>query len=429
MQVTDFTENQTVVEIIDALKADGIPQREFSDLLDPLGHQYVDLVLEGGGVLGIALLGFTYAVEQMGLRFFSVAGTSAGAISAVILASHGGVGSKKTEFALDKLVNKDLYDFVDGPPAVRSFIKGFFSGSGFLWLAILFLRIRKRFFTMFGLNPGDNFFHWVGEVLEYEGVSTTAALKARMTAPETLFIRESRLEGRDRNLQAKLVVIATELTTETRVLFPEMAPMFWAEPDSVHPTNYVRASMSVPFFFDPLRIQLPEDHDDQLKQIWKGMVDYQGPLPRHGVFVDGGVVSNFPIDVFHVHDRVPRYPTFGVKLGDERNSRNAVNTLAGFVTAMFDSARHVLDYQFLWRNPDYSHLISKIDTGPVNWLNFAISDEEKLFLFVNGVKAADAFLRKFDWMAYKKVRAQALGKTLADVMSPESLAAYKPVQS
>ena len=35
---------------------------------------------EGGGVWGIALLGYTYILEKMGIRFFSLAGTSAGAI-------------------------------------------------------------------------------------------------------------------------------------------------------------------------------------------------------------------------------------------------------------------------------------------------------------------------------------------------------------
>ncbi len=49
-----------------------------SDLRDEEGHQYIDLVQEGGGVLGIALVGFTYVIEKAGIRFLSLAGTSAG---------------------------------------------------------------------------------------------------------------------------------------------------------------------------------------------------------------------------------------------------------------------------------------------------------------------------------------------------------------
>ena len=60
-----------------------------SDLEDDEGHQYVNLVQEGGGMLGIALVGYTYILEIMGIRFWRLAGTSAGAINSVMLASIG----------------------------------------------------------------------------------------------------------------------------------------------------------------------------------------------------------------------------------------------------------------------------------------------------------------------------------------------------
>lgn len=55
-----------------------IGKEPISDLEDDQGNQYVDIVLEGGGVLGIALVGYTYAMEQAGIRFLNIAGTSAG---------------------------------------------------------------------------------------------------------------------------------------------------------------------------------------------------------------------------------------------------------------------------------------------------------------------------------------------------------------
>ena len=51
--------------------------RVFSDVVDAAGHQYVDVVMEGGGVLGIALTGYTYALEQAGIRFLGIGGTHA----------------------------------------------------------------------------------------------------------------------------------------------------------------------------------------------------------------------------------------------------------------------------------------------------------------------------------------------------------------
>ena len=72
--------------------------------------------------------------------------------------------------------------------------------------------------------------------------------------------------------------------------------------------------------------------------------------------------------------------------------------------AIFNSARHVLDYQFLLKNDDYENLIAKIDTGDHNWLNFSMPDADKLDLFKRGAKAANEFLSNFKWNDYKKIR-------------------------
>jgi NTE family protein len=42
-------------------------------------------VQKGGGVLGIALVGYTYILEEMGIRFIRLAGTSAGAINTALM--------------------------------------------------------------------------------------------------------------------------------------------------------------------------------------------------------------------------------------------------------------------------------------------------------------------------------------------------------
>ena len=91
MQISDFTNQPDVVQLIAGMKKDKVDQRLFSDLLDSSGNQYVELVQEGGGVLGVALIGYTYVMEQMGIRFFSLAGTSAGSINAMLLAGQGDV--------------------------------------------------------------------------------------------------------------------------------------------------------------------------------------------------------------------------------------------------------------------------------------------------------------------------------------------------
>ena len=48
---------------------------------------FVDIVLEGGGVKGVAVSGALYALEYCGIRFRKIAGTSAGAMNAAFLAA------------------------------------------------------------------------------------------------------------------------------------------------------------------------------------------------------------------------------------------------------------------------------------------------------------------------------------------------------
>ena len=49
--------------------------------------------MQGGDVLGIAIVGYTYALEEVGLRFLGLGGSSAGAINALLLASTGSTGA------------------------------------------------------------------------------------------------------------------------------------------------------------------------------------------------------------------------------------------------------------------------------------------------------------------------------------------------
>ncbi len=78
MAVIDFTTTPEIQKILARCQQLKHNNARFSDIEDAGGHQYVDLVQEGGGVLGIALVGYTYVLENAGIRFFSLAGTSAG---------------------------------------------------------------------------------------------------------------------------------------------------------------------------------------------------------------------------------------------------------------------------------------------------------------------------------------------------------------
>src|SRR5688572_16139193 len=73
----------------------------------PRQLQCVKLVQEGGGVLGVALVGYTYVLEELRIRFLQLAGTSAGAINTMLMAAINRKEDKKSEIILDILANKN----------------------------------------------------------------------------------------------------------------------------------------------------------------------------------------------------------------------------------------------------------------------------------------------------------------------------------
>ncbi|MGH7960199.1 MAG: patatin-like phospholipase family protein, partial [Candidatus Binatia bacterium] len=121
-------------------------------------------------------------------------------------------------------------------------------------------------------------------------------------------------------------------------------------------------------------------------------------------FMDGGIMSNFPINLFHRPYRVPSAPTFGAKIGIDRAGPAVITKPAQLLGAVFNAARHTLDYDFIAQNPDYQKLVTMIDTGPHNWLNFDMEDDDKADLFARGARAAATFLCSFDWLQYKEIR-------------------------
>ncbi|MBL4606157.1 MAG: patatin-like phospholipase family protein, partial [Flavobacteriaceae bacterium] len=170
-----FTNNPTILEIINNIPSG----KRYSDVEDEDGNQYVDLVQEGGGTLGIALVGYTYVLEKAGIRFFSLAGTSAGAINTIMMAGLGEIKEPKSEKILDILSKKDLFDFVDGHPSVRGIInKAIKKEKGLIWTLIWNGRRIYRILTKkLGLNPGNDFEEWVTGELKKNNVNTLSDLK------------------------------------------------------------------------------------------------------------------------------------------------------------------------------------------------------------------------------------------------------------
>lgn len=408
MIIEDFTLNAEVVNIIDDLTTHYSNKKfEISDIIDDYGHQYVDIVQEGGGVLGVALLGYTYVLEEMGIRFLNIGGTSAGAINSLLLAAVDKPSKKKTTRILEIIANKNLNDFVDGDGDAKDFIEVFIKKKVTL-LKLIFkgIQVIDNFREDLGLNPGANFNTWLKNIIESFGIKDTVSLESRMMdLPESIRARATRkdlLNSENFKISSRLAIIAAEINTETKVEFPRMRELFYKDVDKVHPADFVRASMSIPLFFKPFVLKdLPRD-EESIKQ-WKRLAAHRGGPPEKALFVDGGVMSNFPIDIFH-RVGTPSRPTVGVKLGIERCTNKNITEIGDLLYGCFNAARNLRDFEFIHKNPDYKNLVSFIDTNDYSWIDFNVTDKIKIELFVEGARAAKNFLQHFDWKAYKKTR-------------------------
>ena len=431
LKAADF--HAAAAPVVARMKTDKLDHKHYSDALDSAGRQYVDLVMEGGGVLGIALAGYIYLLEQAGLRFAALGGASAGSITALVLAALDEPSAAKADRLVEIVADIPMASFMDGKDDrdddAGDFINTMLQRPGLakgLWKA---MQILDNLDEMQGLNRGDRFHEWLTEVLGRSGIRTTQALRQRMAAtplgwhlrPGSLY-KASQLDDQPMlpaldPAKDYLCIVAADIATETKVEFPNMAGLYWANPDSVNPADYVRCSMSIPVFFRPYRVPLKIRDAEHRKQWCKlaGLDERDldpariPPFPPpEACFIDGGVLSNFPIDAFHNARKVPTRPTLGVKLQwDDRS--HTITKLTKLVTQTFNSSRHCLDFEFLRKNPDFKQLVAYIDTADHDWLNFELSDADKLDLFRRGAETARAFLAGFDWEGYKTTRYHLVG--------------------
>jgi len=312
--------------------------------------QRVDLVLEGGGVKGIAIAGALEVLEERGYRVNRVAGSSAGAIAGALVAA--GVPASTLAQILRET---DYRRFEDGPFWTRPLL-----GKA---LSILLHN---------GIHRGTYLTSWLEEQLtahgDLGGGATFADLAYRDPEPKRRLPADSP--------RSRLVVTASDLSAGRLRFLPEDADAFGLDPGRLRVVDAVRASVSIPVFFRPVR--------------WKTA---QG---RTAWLVDGGLLSNFPVSVFDAPaDRPPRWPTFGIKLSARPEADFGVtNRITGplsFGKAVLDTVTGFHDRMHV----DASHALARtifIDTDAVRPTQFDLSEADRELLYTNGRKAALTFL-------------------------------------
>jgi len=315
-----------------------------------------DGVFQGGGMKGLALIGalmgFADHPRFSVKHWRSVAGTSAGAIVASLLATGHDVED------LERLMRAAPYPkFEDtGPPVVGGLVN----------------LIRHH-----GLAHGDYFHAWLDEQLDG---ATFASVKE--TATEAGAAATYRLR-----------LIATDVTRHEMLVLPEDLQNYLRpggrepiEPDRFKIADAVRMSMSIPYFFQPVEL-----------------VHRESGAPS--TIIDGGVLSNFPVWLFDVADRQPIRPTFGFRLVGGRGVGGGLQKLVDHLgwpvelgTDIVHTATDAWDTRFM----THSTLVRTcpVDAGDVGTTDFHLSESQEQGLIDGGRRDGERFLDGFQTASY-----------------------------
>jgi NTE family protein len=319
-------------------------------------EQYADLVFEGGGVKGIGLAGAYAALIERGFTPKSVAGTSAGAITAALV----GAGYSGTE--LDAILGDlPFADFKD---------RGWEDKAGLPGQLLSLLRDK-------GIYEGAKFQSWMEGLLEAK----------RITRFGQLAYEDPEEPGK----RYRLKVIASDVTHRRMLVLPDDAGHLGIDPDELDIAYAVRMSMSIPIFFEPV-------------------VHRDAKTGEEHLIVDGGMLSNFPVWLFDAKGREPRWPTFGLMLvepepqlpighrleGEEHGVERG--SLLDYLKSLASTMMAAHDRLYL-ESATFARTIP-IKTLGVGTTEFDIMPERVRALYESGHSAASSFLDEWDFEAY-----------------------------
>jgi NTE family protein len=321
--------------------------------------KFVDLVLSGGGVKFIGLVGAVVALMDAGYSIKRVSGVSAGSVVAAILAAGSNDGQLTGGQVKELAFSVPLGKWRDAGP-------------------VPYLGAAWGLLTETSMYRGDVAYDWIRSELKNLGVTSFG----------DLMLDEGHLvEG----LRSKLVVTVADLTAAQLVRLPwDYGRLYGLDPDEQLVAEAVRASMAIPFFYRPVKLT--------------------GASGATSTLVDGGVLSNFPIDTFDRPDRKPpRWPTFGITVLPRPTEgigavMPALKPLRFFEqTALLESLLTTM-----LAGHDQAHLSQPwvaaraivVESTNVGVLDFDAPRGRLEELYDNGYAAAQAFLSTWDWAAY-----------------------------
>lgn len=299
----------------------------------------VDLVFEGGGVLGISFVGSYKALTDSGYNVVRCAGTSAGSIiSTLIIAGY-------TVQEIDDILNTT--DF-------KQFLKKTKLGK-----VCLIGKGLSLFFNN-GLYDSKCIETWMDDLLKKKGIHTFSDIMENNESP--------------------LKIIAADITKRKMLILPDDASLYGINPKDFSIAKAVRMSCAIPFFYTPVKI-----YKDKIRNY----------------VVDGGLLSSYPIWIFDI-DSKPVRPTFGLKIKDECSQTSLGKKYLYAYTVDIINACINKDEMAYVRDKDFVRTIMINNDQQIKSTDFKLSKEDINYLYQMGYDSVECFLKKWNYTDYIK---------------------------
>lgn len=295
-----------------------------------------DVVFQGGGIKAIGFIGAICRLEERGIAYENLAGTSAGALIASLLSvGYSGRDLKKLMETMEysRFAQKNV---INGIPLAGKFLNLF---------------IEK------GLYGTDYLEEYLNKLYFAKG--------------------KTKFKDVSQNGKSRLKIIASDITRKKLLILPDDLTYYGIDPMEFEIAKAVIMSISIPLFFVPVKLSYGS---------------------QESFIVDGGILSNFPIWIFDVKG-IPKWPTIGFKFESAPQKRlNNKQNFFSFAMDLVESVLDNYDEAYI-QDKDRVRTI-EIPTLGTKTTDFKISKLKSSELFNQGYKSADKFLKSWNFSEY-----------------------------
>ncbi|MGM0887837.1 MAG: patatin-like phospholipase family protein [Bacillota bacterium] len=172
-----------------------------------------------------------------------------------------------------------------------------------------------------------------------------------------------------------LRIITSDISNGKLVVLPDDLPNYGIDPSAFPVAKAVRMSCSIPYFFEPVKLNVGKSKF---------------------LFVDGGVLSNFPMWLFNSDHVRKERPVIGLRLSvDEIWKPHEVDNAVELFSALFKTMKDSHDARYISKK--HVHNIVFIPMKGISAMDFNLNDEKKGELINKGRQCTKEFLKKWTY--------------------------------